>query len=35
MRVHLLLTRVERLESAIDLGFAEFAEEQDGRVNQE
>ena len=35
MKVDQLSTRVQRLESSVDLSFAEFAEEQDGRVNQE
>ena len=35
VKVDLLATRVERLEKVVDLSFAEFAEEQDGRVNQE
>jgi hypothetical protein len=35
MRVDQLATRVKTLESIIDVSFAEFAEEQDGRINQE
>jgi hypothetical protein len=35
MRVDELNSRVQRLESVVDLSFAEFAEEQDGRINQE
>jgi len=35
VKVDLLSTRVERLEKVVDLSFAEFAEEQDGRMNQE
>ena len=35
IRVDLLTSRVQRLESHVDLSFAEFAEEQDGRVNYE
>ena len=35
LKVDLLASRVHRLESVVDLGFAEFAEEQDGRVNYE
>ena len=35
IRVDLLTSRVQRLESNVDLSFAEFAEEQDGRINHE
>jgi uncharacterized Ntn-hydrolase superfamily protein len=35
MRVDQLATRVKNLESVVDLSFAEFAEEQDGRINLE
>jgi len=35
IRVDQLSSRVERLEKVVDLSFAEFAEEQDGRMNQE
>ena len=35
MKVDLLSVRVDRLESAADLSCAQFAEEQDGRLNVE
>jgi hypothetical protein len=35
IRVEQLASKVQRLESVVDLSFAEFAEEQDGRVNHE
>ena len=35
IRVGQLSSRVDRLEKVVDLSFAEFAEEQDGRMNQE
>ena len=35
LKVDLLTSRVQRLESTVDLSFAVFAEEQDGRINYE